>query len=286
MSKRTDIHRPSAIITADYDFVGYDYLGEGLDNVLTVQAYRAKMRDHMARTGAKFSQHDHAGTCHICGAHAIYTARFHHRPTNTYICTGLDCADKLDHMVDQSFRKNVQKGLQAVAGKRKAEAFLAAENMTAAWDIYNAPQAERTNFRDEESTITSMVGNLVKYGNLSEKQVNYISLLLNRIANRARIAAEREAERAKAAPVPVTDKRIKITGQVVSIKTNDYFGKTDMLVKTTDGYMLYGTLPSGFTTNVRGANVSFMAKVKPSTKDPKFGYFSRPSQATLLAIAV
>lgn len=276
---RTDIHRPSAINVADYQFVAYDYLGENADFNVVI-ANRNIIREHKTRTGAKYSTHAHGGSCHICGAHALYTALFHHVPSNTYICTGLDCAEKLDHGVNENFRKQVQKGLAAKAGIRKAEAYLASKNLTAAWEIYNATDAKRDN---EEMTLSSMVSNLVKYGSLSDKQVNFMTVLLDRIVRRDEIKAQREVERNAAKPVPVTDKRMKIVGQVVSIKTNEYIGHVQMLVKTTDGYMLFGTLPSAFDRDVRGQNVSFVAKVKPSDKDPKFGFFSRPAQAVVLA---
>jgi len=98
MTRRTDIHRPSAIVPADYDFIGFNYLptDRDLSGIFPAFNDRALIRAHMQRTGGTWSGHEHAGNCHICGAHCIYTATFHHRPTNVYIRCGLTCTDGLE----------------------------------------------------------------------------------------------------------------------------------------------------------------------------------------------
>src|SRR5674476_177968 len=70
MTTRTDIHRPSVIIPSDYQFVAFDYYGpdNGFMCITEQQAFRA----HVAQTGGKFSDHDHGGTCDVCGASALY----------------------------------------------------------------------------------------------------------------------------------------------------------------------------------------------------------------------
>lgn len=70
-----------------------------------------------------------------------------------------------------------------------------------------------------------------------------------------------------------------ITGTVLSTKMSDgiYGSVLKMLVKVTDGgYTVYGTVPSGLEVE-KGSVVTFKATVEPTEKDPKHGYFSRPS---------
>lgn len=134
---RTDIHRPSAIEPADYEFVGCDYVPD--DGI--AMADTAVIHAHIARTGGKFSSHEHGGNCHVCGAHCLYTAVFFHAATNSYIRTGFDCAEKLgmgDAERFRAFRAGVKNALDARAGKRKAEAFCEQHGLAAAWEICKA----------------------------------------------------------------------------------------------------------------------------------------------------
>lgn len=283
---RDDIHRPSVLIPADYAFVAFESQKiEGLGDAQFIIAERAAIRAHMDRTGGTYSHHAHGGNCHICGAHAMYTALFHHIPTNTYIRTGLDCADKLDCGDVERFRRNVQTALEAHAGKRKAQAVLAQHNASAAWDIYTA--AETAEDARENAIVRDMVGKLVHYGSLSDKQVAFLLRLLDTIARRPEIEAQRAAERAAAQPVPVTDKRITIRGRIVSIRVPDYqhggFGSVRMLVQTAAGWKVWGSLPSALSGIERGAEIEFDAAVKVSPKDDKFGFFSRPTKAHVIA---
>jgi hypothetical protein len=183
---RNDIHHPSALVPSEYDFVSFEYLGE---DDMDGKFRREVIAAHKARTGGFMSDHEHGGSCHICGAHALYTVIFYHGPSNAYIRTGLDCAEKMDLACDDavSFRKTVKAGLEAVAGKKKAIALLASLNLSPAWDVYVS--TENSGYKNEEFTICSMVANLIKYGNLSDKQVNFMRVLVQKIADRATAAA-------------------------------------------------------------------------------------------------
>ena len=134
---RTDIHRPSAIIPEDYSFVAFDYIrlemGDILQNCAMLQEARAIKKAHMDRTGGKYSQHEHGGSCHVCGASAIYTVTFYHEKTNSYIKTGQDCAEKLEMSFSDKgmnlFRNAIADARHAVAGKKKAQVILADAGM-------------------------------------------------------------------------------------------------------------------------------------------------------------
>lgn len=288
---RTDAHRPSAIEPTEYDFVGFQYLRvDGLEDAMFLQSERQRIARHKARTGGDRSTHEHGGNCDVCGsAFAVYKALFWHRPSNTYISTGLDCAEKLECAEIETFRANMRRALDNKAGKRKAQAMLEQVNLSAAWTLYEQGQKSATELPREETTLCDIVNRLVQYGSLSDPQMAFLRRLVDQIANRAVIQAQRAAEADKAAPVPVVAKRMTVRGKIVSIKVPDYdrgeFGPVRMLVQHATGWKVWGSLPKDLAHLVRGAEVEFDAKVKVSDRDTKFGFFSRPTKAREIVAA-
>jgi hypothetical protein len=295
---RTDIHRPAAINPEDYEYVGIECLKiEDLGDAEFAMRERERIQAHMARTGGTYSDHAHGGNCHVCGASAIYTVLFHHAATNTYIRTGGDCAEKLDLGNAEIFRSKLAAARDCAAaarelkaGKTKAKALLAEAGLETAWGIYAAGW-QKDEGREEE-TVRDIVGKLVRYGDMSDKQAAFLASLVDRIGRRAEIAAERAAEAEAAAPVPVTESRVKVRGKVLTKRAEDScFGRYErtvikVLVKHADGYKLWGNLPDSLATEVAaGDEIEFDARVKRSDKDPKFGFFSRPTKARKLAAA-
>jgi len=296
---RTDTHRPTAIVPEDYSFIAFEHepkTGDVLGDAYIAQANRQQIRRHMEMTGGTYSRHEHGGICGICGnANAIYTALFHHKPSNTYIRTGRECADKLDAGVNfDHFIRGVKAALEAKAGKRKAEAFLVEQDLEDAWKVYTSDAVSEDSRGFEINTICDIVGKLVKYGSVSEKQVAFVRKLLDKIATGDTAAARKkayEAERAAqdeaALPVPVTDERITIRGKVLTIREQDshfYYNAVEWkcLVMSEEGWKVWGTLPRAFGTDVQGRKIEFSAKVKRSDNDPKFGFFSRPTKAQII----
>lgn len=281
MKTRTDIHRPSAITPENYEFVGCDYYGPSYGD----QVDRKYIHQHMARTGGKYSNHDHGGTCHVCGAAALYVAIYHHNATNTYIVTGEDCASKMDAgeaIAFRSLRKRIAAGRKADKGIKKAKEFLAAANLMAAWDIYTdraANYGKETKY--EEATIHDIVSKLVKYGSVSDKALGFARSLIEKIANRAQIEADRAKAQEAALPVPLTNDRILIKGTVLSTKVVDGpFGRqTKVLVQHADGWKVWGSAP---VYADKGDVIEFYAKVQVSDKDAKFGFFSRPTKGRVV----
>jgi hypothetical protein len=286
---RTDAHRPSVIDPLAYDFVGFQYLRvDGLEDAMFLQEERRRINAHKARTGGERSMHEHGGNCDVCGsAFAVYKALFWHRDSNTYISTGLDCAEKMECGTVESFRANMRRALDNKAGKRKAQAMLEQANLSAAWTLYEQGQKSATELPRElpreETTLCDIVNRLVQYGSVSDGQISYLRRLVDQIANRAVIAAQRAAEAEKAAPVPVVAKRMTVRGRILSIKVPDYdrgeCGPVRMLVQHATGWKVWGSLPKDLQSVQRGAEVEFDAAVKPSDRDTKFGFFSRPTKA-------
>ena len=143
-----------------------------------------------------------------------------------------------------------------------------------AWGIAFA--LDRTGFVWEEDTITDIVGKLVRYGNISEKQEAFLGKLIIKIDERTGRLAHRAAEAEAAAPCPAG--RIQVTGTVLSTKEQDsQRGRTlKMLVRSEAGFMVWVNCPPWGTE--RGTKVTFTATITPSDRDPKFGFGSRPTK--------
>ena len=306
-SERTDVHRPSAIIPSDYEYVAIESMKiEGFGDVPVVLENRAIIAAHMARTGGFYSMHEHGGNCHICGAGCTYTVLFYHAKSNVYIRTGNDCAAKLDMAFDENAFKRYKTALrdarEAKAGKTKAQALLADKGVPGAWEAYllvnqmndviyrqEATEAEldATNARIyetiripyEESTIADIVRKVVLYGSLSDKAASFLGVLLAKIPNRAAIREQHEAQAALAANCPAG--RVRIKGVVLGLKTIErearFYGDsgihTNILVQADEGFKVYG---SRFDNVEKGDRVDFTATITVSDNDKKFGFFKRP----------
>jgi len=300
MKARTDIHRPSAINPEDYSFVALENIKlEEPGACCVLQEERKAFAAHQKATGATYASHEHGGTCHICGAWAEYTAIFHHAATNKYIITGMDCAAKLE-MGDparfRTFRKACLDAKHARAGRAKAEQILKEAGLERAWAISEmsfeeaqeafCPNKTGLDSRppEEHWTLSSIIGKLVHYGNISDKQVNYLRVLVERLDSFKERLAKRDAERASAKDCPKG--RMVIRGVVVSVKEqeNDYGTRTVMTVKSPDGWLVWGTVPSSIGVE-KGDEVEFTATVEPSANDSKFGFYKRPTKARNLTDA-
>jgi hypothetical protein len=190
---RTDIHRPSQIKTDAYILIGFKYIGPS-DMFGVIGDDRVAIAQHLKQTGGRYSHHDHGGTCGVCGAHAHTLGVFWHEETNTYINAGEDCSYKLDAGEDiafRAFKKRVAAGLETARGKLRAQKVLADNGLSEAWDI-----AQGTVDGWEENTIRDIVGKLIQYGDLSEKQIGFVRTLLAKIPVREAEKAARAAANA------------------------------------------------------------------------------------------
>lgn len=166
-----------------------------------------------------------------------------------------------------------------------AKAELEARGLMAAWEVWGAP----TNGEFAEGVVNDMVGKLIKFGNLTEKQWAFMANLLKQIAERPAKMAARAAEKEAAAPIPaeMLGKRVKVQGEVLTVKgVNGRFGfQVKMLIKAEAGWKVWGTRPMAGAETKKGDVVAFEAKVEVSKDDPKFGFFSRPTNFQMVKAA-
>jgi hypothetical protein len=269
MTQRTDIFRPSAIKPEEFTFIGVDNVREDSFEFIVVQEERERIRHFIHTTGARFSSHKHAGNCHVCGAHCIFTAVFHHRPTNKLIKTGFDCAEKFHLCQDgevnlfKNFRKAVGVAEEARAGKIKAQRILEGKNLTRAWELFQ--EGSHDNWQDHD-TLIDIVGKLVRWGGLSDAQFDFLKTLVERLDNWAKVQEEREAAKKVSQHLGEAGEFLSFEG---TIDFKHFFvnqwgeqGITTLVDDQGNKVTLFRDLALQGTSINKGARVSFEGKVK------------------------
>jgi len=161
MTKRTDIHRKSAVVASDYDYVlsyslpttlgGWPVPAINVDLALALQA------------SEPFAAHGSLTNCTLCGAHYGYGDIWKHRATGEHVWVGHDCADNVGWAVDRS----EYDGLRLVI----VNAIKADKKLHAKCDGNEALFAA---LRDAvHPVLVDMRAKLLKYGRMSEKAVKY-----------------------------------------------------------------------------------------------------------------
>lgn len=321
---RTDIHCPSRIQPQDYEFVTVVDIRPD-DDPIAAAMLQAEVRENFRRflkaTGATVSNHEHGGTCHICGANAVYMVAWHHIPTNEVILVGYDCTEKLWDGYGKDFaeingqlvalRKSAARCRSNLAGKAKCQALLADEGLTRAWDLSVAAAADTEVWQDSNllrvdalRKICDIVRTIIRKGYLSDAQANFLRKLITQHDNAEAVQAERDAVDAARADCP--EGRIVVTGKVLTLRGQETaFGHVvKMLVEDESGFKVWGTAPSAIVDDLcdhadslrrmpvrfdgsfgfggNNPRVQFTATITRSDDDRKFGFFKRPAKCSIL----
>jgi hypothetical protein len=244
MANRTDIHRPSTLVPADYvldDYFGhwrvpgeigpqdeavYEYYGE------EVVAYYHDHPEPMADTPWAGASH----RCDVCGARYVHGALFTHTPTGQLVTMGQDCAETY---LGAARLTDNQRGMRASRTARRRLAWGRIRQTLIAHPGLNAALKAHHHISED------LRGKFIRTGKLSEAQV----ALAFKLKAQADRWAEREAEEAKLnwIAVPDTGKRFKVQGTILGFKDDEgYMGEpvTKMLVRAEhDGgfFKLYGS---------------------------------------------
>lgn len=280
---RTDAHSPKNLVTEDYEYAfAYDAhpeAGEG--------PFRVTMLKGLIAEGYKFTRVHGGDTCDHCGARLRYIAVLKHLPTKGLIKVGETCLENRFERATSEFHALRTTARLNAEQRRKAEriADLVAAHPLLAWLTYNTVEA----LDGYNEFIESIGYKMLRDGALSDRQIESVEKAIVRATEFADKKAARKAaeEAAKASgemePVPATDARIQITGEVLSTKTVEtQFGvQFKMLVRDDRGFKVYGTEPTSIQA-LKGSRVTFMAKVERSRDDEFFGFFSRPTKAAIL----
>jgi hypothetical protein len=284
---RSDIHRPSApeFDPEAYQFYGvFDTRPEPGSYGMAEVAARREAVDRLIERGFRFGAGS-SGQCGHCGARIRYAALMVREDAKQFIFVGETCLDGRFEMTKAEFSaKRKAAALDSERIKReKATAAFFAEHPEVAW-LAEPETVEVLN----DSFIEDLAFKAKRYGSLSTKQIAAAQVARERATKRAAEMVEREATKAAlvAAGVKVPDEgRIQVAGKVLSAKwvENDFGGSVKLLVESDAGWKVWGTAPSSIAVEVEaGDRVEFMATVEPSSDDPLFGFYKRPTKAQIL----
>lgn len=295
--KRTDVHRPTEINPDDYQYVCVMYLWtHDLGDAIFNTRQREIFWKHMEKTGGKFADIDHGGTCFCCGANARFVARFYHEKSNSYVDLGEICADRLEMGDVDSFRtlrKVIGDARKRQAGKAKATKLLEDWGMERVWDyegyikeLYARPDYNYRMEKFEEKTLEDLLARLVKYGKWSDKQLAFARKLLEQIDKREIVRAKRIDAKKHLPDVP--EGRIQLSGTILKMKQEsdrwrgEYF---KIYLRDDRGFTVWGSLPTMENSDRLdvGDIISFTARVKRAEDDTKHGFYSNPTKGKIVS---
>ena len=279
MAQRTDIHRPSA--------PGFDPEAYELRGVFDWHPEEGDFRDFfkylkpaLLADGYRLAPHASISQCGHCGHFIRYAAVMAHALSMEYIVVGEDClANRFEALTASEFqrlRKDAALNRQRSKLADQRSAFIEAN------PVIGGIPAHLGEFGYNDF-LADINRRFQKYANLSEKQVAAVQKSMERDVEWAAKRKQDVAEAALAPDVPEGKQAIK--GEVVSLKWHDSgFGSTrKMVVKAEQGWAVWGSVPEAIAIEVEvGDTVTFTATVTRSDRDPKFGFFKRPTKAAVI----
>ena len=280
---RTDVHRPSSPLfdPQAYRLVGVFDTGEHDPFNSHQIAARRQAVAALVEQGYRFGPGS-SSQCGHCGAHIRYTALMVRDDVKEFIFVGQDC---LDNRFDGMTKAEFQRLRKAAKLNRERET---RSNLVAQF-LADHPGLEAA-LAVGHYISDDLRASLDRYGNLSDKQVALAFKIQTQVAEQAERERKREEERAAlvAQGVKVVPGRYKVTGTILSYKTveSPYGAVVKMLVQSPEGWKVWGTVPRSIEWDIeRDQQVTFVATVTPSDDDPTFGFYSRPTNAAVLATA-
>jgi len=304
MAKRTDIHRPGAIVPSEYEPVLY-YSGATSDGGWPVPSdginceldRRHEIKGADGKTTVVNGKHDEDGLCcviglihvakvkfaatggtqkcSVCGAWFVYGQVWKHVLTGEHIHLGHDCADKYE-LVSNDPEWTAQLAMLKQRRAAYIEHLMREKRLETAY--VRTPGLEDALSLDHPITI-DLKDKLRRFGELSASQID--------LAFRLR-ADSYCPERPDEIHVPAPEGRMTVRGVLVSKKSYDSaYGTTikgTIKVRTDDGvWLAWGTLPSKLL-DARpeiGAIVEITATLKRG-RDAHFAIYSRPTGGKVL----
>lgn len=264
---RTDLHRPSALVPADYEFVAtfvharYDMDGECVDEGYGLADVEEFLDTHEGDI------YGHAKKCGSCGARFHSGALLQHIPSGDAVFVGADCAETIGVLVDWSQAELCAK---RAADRRKLAMQRAkkAQEIQALFD--NTPGLEDAMSADHY-IIRDIRGKLSQYGSISDAQIALVFKLADEVK-------ERGAE--KKCPAP--EGRVTFSGKIVKIAAHDTMYGTSIkaTIKVTNEreecWLAWVTVPSSCDWN-KGDEVTLTATLTASGSSPHFAFGKRPT---------
>ncbi len=281
--KRTDCHRPGAIIPADYtqgDFYAFPDDGDFLPDYFEVREQQAADREARASGLEVFGV---PGVCGVCGAQFKYGAVFHHEPTQARVHMGHDCAGKYQMLANfAAWDAHAEAFKRARAGRLEAER----RRVNLAAFAVEHPEAAAALEAPTHRILRDIAARNDGSAPLTEAQL----ALVLKISREEKARAELPPE----AHVDAPEGKLVVEGVVVSkrVVDSDWGSSIKMTVKIVTpagSWLCWGTCPASLTVDPdrceRGDVVRFTATLKRG-RDAHFAVFSRPTKASIVARAV
>jgi len=286
---RDDVHSPKNLIPENYEFVGVRLFHDEIPDD------RNFIMEHMKRTGGKFSTHEHGGFCDVCGnPNVLNYAVFYHKPTNTYIKTGLECADTISTFASAALHNAIQevnRKKYLETRQKKAEArrkyikdeFLISLKGTVLEPYTSLLENPPSNETYEQATLRNILANGARYGSLTSRQWAYAEKIVKSIEASTLQTVQEES---KTPSAEIVEGKYEIIGKIISIKYKNIeetpYPGYRMLVEDAEGRKYYGSVPAILLESVEAVEslidreVVLSVTVTRSPKDPCFGFFKRP----------
>jgi hypothetical protein len=227
--------------------------------------------DEAVKHAAKDSRFMEKGTCDHCGTHFRYGAAYINA-AGEYAIVGNQCASRNLNLTAHEYQdKKIRRSVKAAKTRIEGEMALAtlAPNRRIALDF-------------DHHIIKNIKSNFRTWRSLSLKQW----ALVKKIAMEAAEKAEARANEPEPVEIPLEmlkDRHI-ISGVILSTKTVDtgYGLVTKMLVRADLGFKIWGTCPLSIEFECdAGDRIIFTASILTADNDKCFGYFKRPSKASI-----
>jgi hypothetical protein len=231
---------------------------------------------HVDENGRGSGRWVNGGTCFNCGG-----SGFHHAQTPHKFAAAPPVRAKRDAAHAEKIAAEALRFAEALAALPEGVA-QALRDAIAKHEEFGGyyGQNEGEDMTKEECFRYDLAMKLKRYGSLTGPQIAAVQRGLDRAQ-----ARQDEAERMQSVE-PLAEGRYVIEGEVVSTKTveSDYsaFGTLKMLVKMDDGNKVWGTVPASIECDPKGERVMFTGTVERSRDDEHFGFFKRPTGATLV----
>lgn len=273
---RVDVHKPSSINPGDYEYLGVDEARKAL-----------KEGQKLAGPG---------GICHHCGKEIVWRVHWRYLPTGDVVTFGYQCTEILGMSNDRISHEMVLLKRRAENERKEERAKMERQERE---DHFRAAHPEVVKFLnnlDEGETfmfLVDMKNSMDRWGSLTDRQVESVKKCMTA---REQYYAKKIEEAKNEPTTDLVEGRRVIEGEVLSHKwTEDtgYGSQHKMLVKEDDGNKVWGTVPRAIndylyhndeneSRELKGMRVKFTGTVEQSKNDEHFGFFSRPSNASVV----
>lgn len=278
MSKRTDCHRPGAIVPRDYECIlSYSLGTESEPSVFLKEAREVWMPAGRLPRAERFGS---LGQCGVCGAHFRHGDIYVHVPTGHLVTMGQDCGQKYELFAQrdawnaeiEALKKGRAARIEAIRRQDRRDSFCA-----------TVPGLAEI-LKLDHALLADMGERLGKWGELSEKQ----------IALAFKVASELWKPRYEERHVPAPEGRQAIRGIVVSKKAHEggYGITTKLTIKVREAggatWLAWGTAPEALfgtedATRVEVGDEVELTGTLTRGRDAHFAFFKRPAKARIVA---